>query len=99
MATSRMGRPTIPYKTSWGENILGLKRTADGRWRVFIGGREIKFIASEQDAVARFRASTAQEVVNVPAWSTATVHNGRMYLNTLEHFAFVSGAIANIEVS
>jgi hypothetical protein len=51
----KRGRPTAVYKTSWGEQIHGLMRLGDGRWRA--SGPD-KFTFSESDermAIAHFR--------------------------------------------
>jgi integrase len=52
---SKKGRPQAVFRTSWGEQIIGLFKLADGRWRVS-GKEKITFSeADERLAVARFR--------------------------------------------
>ncbi|MFA9479826.1 hypothetical protein ACERK3_16200 [Phycisphaerales bacterium AB-hyl4] len=35
----RRGRPSRPYRTSWGENVEGLYKCPDGRWRITVTGQ------------------------------------------------------------
>jgi hypothetical protein len=51
---SRRGRPTVPHKTAWGEEVLGLYKCPDGRYRINATGE--KFTEhDERLAVKRFR--------------------------------------------
>jgi hypothetical protein len=66
----KTGRPPAVYHASWGEQIPGLMRLGDGRWRLS-GPDKVTF--SEDDerlAVARFRAmQNAKSVVPLPTVS------------------------------
>jgi integrase len=68
----KQGRKTKPYPTSWGENIDGLYREPDGRWRITLPGPHFRSRFTEADerfAVARFKKmmgqDTSQPVVNL----------------------------------
>jgi integrase len=50
----KRGRPSRPYRASWGENIDGLYRKPDGRWRINATGQHFTE-HDERVAVARFR--------------------------------------------
>ncbi len=63
-STAKKGRPQGYHRTAWGENIQGLTRLADGRWKVS-GPKPVKF--SEPDerlAVARFHKIMADRAGN-----------------------------------
>lgn len=67
----KRGRPTKPFRTSWGEVIDGLRRRpSDGRWVIVATGQ----MFSEEDerrAVARFRRWQARQARKTAALSTA----------------------------
>lgn len=63
-STAKKGRPQGFHRTSWGEQIQGLTRLADGRWKAS-GPKPVKF--SEPDerlAVARFHKIMADRAGN-----------------------------------
>jgi hypothetical protein len=66
----KTGRPAAVYHASWGEQIPGIMRLGDGRWRLS-GPDKVTF--SEDDerlAIARFKAmQNAKSVVPLPAAS------------------------------
>ncbi|MFA9480433.1 tyrosine-type recombinase/integrase [Phycisphaerales bacterium AB-hyl4] len=57
----KKGRPHKPYRTSWGENIDGLRRrSSDGRWVIVQTGKMFSE-ADERRAVNRFRQWQAEQ--------------------------------------
>jgi integrase len=71
-ATKKMGRPTAYHRTAWGENIQGLRRLKDGRWRTSYPNQITFSEPDEHVAVARFRAwesGQRRETVAVPTTS------------------------------
>src|SRR5436305_856466 len=74
-----MGRPSKPYKTSWGEIVAGLYLCPDGRWRITETGA--KFTETDERlAVAKFKQwrnaqPNGDVAVTVP---TADVPAGRI---------------------
>ena len=66
--TSKTGRPQAVFRTSWGEQIPGLMRLADGRWRLS-GPEKTTFTESDERlAVARFLELTQHQrpTVTIP---------------------------------
>ena len=62
-STAKRGRPQAYHRTAWGENIQGLTRLTDGRWKVSGGPTPIKFTEpDERLAVARFRKIEAARI-------------------------------------
>jgi integrase len=51
---AKVGRKSIPFRTSWGEVVDGLYRRPDGRWRVVATGQEFTE-HDEHVAVAKYR--------------------------------------------
>jgi len=49
---------------------------------MWVDQKEIKFTASEQEAVAKFHLTHQRAVMDVCMKSQMTVHNGRMFLDT-----------------
>ena len=69
------GRPTRPYKTSWGKTIDGLYKLPDGRWRITEGLHKGERFTepNERIAVARFLAMQPEApVVTIPIEGTTT---------------------------
>ena len=56
----KAGRRQAPYRTSWGEEIYGLHKDKDGRWRI-TATNERYTEADERRAVQRFRAWETKE--------------------------------------
>lgn len=56
----RRGRPFAQHRTASGDNIIGLKKLKDGRWRISATG-EVFSEADESLAVARFEAAIARQ--------------------------------------
>lgn len=50
----KKGRPTKPYRTSWGEHIEGLRKKGEGRWFITAAKKEFRE-QDERRAVHRFR--------------------------------------------
>ena len=65
-----MARPTKPHHQSWNNKAVpGLTKTSDGRWRVRIGGKDIKFTATERQAVDKhwqLQQEHAAPAVSIP---------------------------------
>ncbi len=63
-STSKKGRPQGYHRTAWGENIQGLTRLTDGRWKVS-GPTSLKFTEpDERLAIARFHKIIAERSGN-----------------------------------
>ena len=56
---SRRGRPTVPHKTAWGEEVHGLYKCPDGRYRINATGEKYTE-HDERLAVKRFREWRAE---------------------------------------
>ena len=73
-AAAKKGRPTAYHRTSWGEKVDGLKRLADGRWKVS-GPPVLKFTEpDERLAVARFyeiKSKRNGDAVDIPTSHTS----------------------------
>jgi hypothetical protein len=55
----KRGRPKAVHKTAWGDQIVGLLRRADGRWKISATGQT--FVEpDERLAVARFHEIVAR---------------------------------------
>lgn len=75
---AKPGRPLKVYRTSWGDQIPGLIRLKDGRWRIS-GKNQVTFTESDERlAVARFREmkeaerpSNLGELVMHSTWEAA----------------------------
>src|SRR5687767_316421 len=65
----KQGRPQAVYRTSWGDQVPGLMRLADGRWRAS-GPEKYTFTESdERVALARFHQWQARRegaMIDVP---------------------------------
>lgn len=60
----KRGRPSIPYRTSWGENIDGLSNPQPGRWRILATGQRFTQ-HDERMAIAYFRKLTGPNTVKI----------------------------------
>ncbi len=58
---TKTGRPTAVYRTSWGEQVPGLRRLKDGRWRTSWPNQITFSEPDERLAVARYRQWEAQQ--------------------------------------
>lgn len=69
--SGRRGRPSRPYRTSWGKDIEGLYKCPDGRWRINATGQ--KFTEhDERRAVAKFLAMQEPDTVDSPSTVRST---------------------------
>lgn len=58
-----MARPLKPFRTSWGEDVLGLRPIGKNRWRISSSGE--RFTADEYTAVAKFKQSQRGQRITV----------------------------------
>ena len=51
---AKKGRPSKPYRTSWGEQVIGLRKKGGNRWFIIEAGKEFRE-QDERRAVQRFK--------------------------------------------
>lgn len=92
--TAKRGRPSKPYRTSWGEHIPGLRRKGDRRWVISATEKEFRE-ADERVAVARFKRWQAGQdsptvTINLPVADLGDNHQS-VIASVLESGGSVGG--------